>query len=66
MSLVNEDGSVGRFGFGCWQFGRILVLKEYVGGFSVILRNSNLDECTHCLDFDDEYSIVIDLCSVSF
>lgn len=66
VSLVNDAGTVGRIGFGCWQFGRILTLKEYVGGFSVILRNSNLDECIHCLEFGDGFSIVIDLCSVSF
>ncbi len=68
ITLINDDGTIGRTGFGCWQYGRMLHIAENVDNFSVKLKSSNLDDLTHEIVVDDDFtgSVLIEIGSIAF
>ena len=67
VTLINNDGTIGKYGFGCWQYGRILNLNDYVlDTFEVTLRNSNLDENTHKIRYSEDIDVLIEIGEIQF
>ena len=66
LSLINNEyNTVGKLGFGCWQFGRMLSFNDK-NKVTVSLRNSNMDEFKHEIVLDEKYTVVIDIGEVKF
>ena len=49
ITYTNERGTIGKYGFGCWQFGSILRICNN----TLTIRNSYLDEAIPTLDFSE-------------
>ena len=66
LSLIdNEYNTVGKFGFGCWQFGKMLSFNDK-NKITVILKNSNMDDFKHEIILDKKYTVVIDIAEAKF
>ena len=64
ITYINKDGTIGKWGFGCWQYGRILSIEDK----TLTLRNSNMDETKQHITFDenDEGEILIEIGEIQF
>ena len=62
ITYTNERGTTGEYGFGCWQYGRILTINDEL---EVTLRNSNMDEFKHTLKFE-KGEVLIEIGEIQF
>ena len=64
ITYYNKKGTVGKYGFGCCQYGGILSIENR----TLTLRNSNLDEIRQTLTFDedDEGAVLIEIGRIQF
>ncbi len=62
VSVINQNGTSGVWGFGIWQWGRILTFD----GEKLTLRNSNLDDVRHELSFGEGLTVNIKFGEVQF
>lgn len=67
ITLVNERDTIGKYGFGCWQYGRILNFDDSVPGtFQITIRNSNMDEAIPKLVYEKDIDIIIKIGELQF
>ena len=66
VTLLNRHGSKGGFGFGIWQYGRILSLNDTEDSFQIRLRNSNIEDFVHEIDFVDDIGVLIEIGDIQF
>lgn len=62
ITYTNERGTIGQYGFGCWQYGRILTINN---DLILTLRNSNMDEFEHTLQFE-KGEVLIEIGEIRF
>ena len=62
ITYTNERGTIGKYGFGCWQYGRILTINDEL---ELTLRNSNMDEFKHTLKFE-KGEVLIEIGEIQF
>ena len=66
ITLIREDGVIGKYGFGCWQYGRILNINDWLDTFRIVVKNSNLEECTHKISFTRDIDLLIEIGEIKF
>lgn len=66
ITLINKHGTIGKTGFGCWQYGRILTITSWEDTFRLEIRNSNLDDARPSIVFEEGITLVIEIGEIQF
>lgn len=66
ITLIRKDGVIGKFGFGCWQYGRILSINDFENSFKLRIRNSNIEDCVPEIVFTEDITLLIEIGEIQF